>query len=237
MISLGGKIIDIQFFTSNGTWNKPQGTKSILIIGGGGGGGGANDTTNGSNGGTTSFGSVVSFAGGAGGLSSTLDRRTSGGCTGADFCAPVTSQSPSNHSGIFGFCGGGHGNIDGISIQQNIAGSFYGSRGGYGWKFLKTSIDSSYAVTIGSGGARGPIGTIYPSDGQSGFLIVLSFGWFMDILFFLLFGFLTGSINSDKNFEEVCIKKRISKDLKKVCDKAYFIDRERQKWTRKSSKS
>lgn len=178
MISIGGKIIDIAFFTSSGAWTKPQGTKSILIIGGGGGGGGRAASADGSAGGTTSFGSVVSFSGGSGGRAGGFSVST-GGCTNADFCAPTITSGFYKTCSIFGFCGGGNPfpNLTSpptaAELRELLGAIQYGARGGFGWKFIDSSVSSSETITIGAGGAAGGAGAV---AGQAGFLIVLSFG-------------------------------------------------------------
>lgn len=148
-------ILGVDFFTANGTYNRPEGATKALVIVTGAGAGGAGHAGNGSGGGTSSFGSHCEASGGDGGT----------------FHTQGTSNAFSSLSG------GGHGgngtggslNIDGGA--GNIGSSFYDSgtsnrclAGGTGGSSFWGGGGRGFRVT-GTSTGNGTAGAAYGSGG------------------------------------------------------------------------
>jgi hypothetical protein len=173
MFDLGGRIFNIQFFASSGTYTPTKGTKSALVIcvGGGGGAkeGGVGSATNG---GSSSLGSLIS-CGGGGGSSGTVPG-TTGAVTGAD-----VEHSPGGGAGsvagawLSNFLGYGRGGAiydtssSGLSYERG-----FGGPGGVGIKVIKEI--STQTITVGTGGTSvSAAGSVSRSDGRTGCVIVI----------------------------------------------------------------
>lgn len=141
-VSVAGILIDVQTFTSSGTWTKPSGTTAVevWVVGGGGGSGGTSTGSGaGGNGGTSSFGAHCSATGGSG---STAD--TSGG-------------AGSRTGGAAGSASGGTINIAGRSGGNSYypgSGTVFIGGGGY--------------TPLGIGGRDGGGGTVSTISPQAG---------------------------------------------------------------------
>lgn len=134
--SSNGQLLNVQVFTSSGTYTRTANvTRAVVIaVGGGGGGGGYGGT--GGTGGTTSFGSHVSAAGGAGGQ---FYEGGTGGTGGTGALIAIRGQGGSGG----GYAGGGLGIVVG-----SAAGG--GQGGGAG-----RSSGSASALLTGVAGVRG----------------------------------------------------------------------------------
>lgn len=147
----GGGIIQVDVYTSSGTWTKPAGCTAVevWVVGGGGGGGGADGTS-----------SNKSGAGGGGG----------GGGTAYKY---ITSSLGSTETvtvgagGAGGSSTGGNGSSGGTSSfgsHCTATGGIYGTGCGSGGDSVATAYNGGY-------GGAGSSGT-YNLDGQDG-----QFGW------------------------------------------------------------
>lgn len=142
-----GRLIDVQTFTSSGSWVKPAGTASVETeVVGGGGGGGASASDNGSTGGTSSFGSHCQATGGAGG-----DHGAVGAVTGDAAIGGVGSSGDQNTRGQ---AGGPRSEDDG---DVRYAGGTGGSstHGGGGPGRLGNTTSTTAPATGGYGGGGG----------------------------------------------------------------------------------
>lgn len=203
--SSNGQLLNVQVFTSSGTYTRTANVTRAVVIAVGGGGGGGGYGGSGGAGGTTSFGSHVTAvggsggtfydagAGGTGGTGALIAIRGQGG--GAGGVVPPGYVSP---SGAGGGQGGGAGRSSG-SGSVTLAGSAGvrggGGSGGYasvpcnfstgqsGGGQGETSIDyitsglgATETVTIGAGGTAGAAGSYGAGGaGGAGYIIVYEY--------------------------------------------------------------
>ena len=174
--SVTGTLINIQYFTSTGSYTKATNNPSFVIVEVVGGGGSGNGSGNpGNAGGTSSFGAFTSATGGSGGTTNTAGTVAAGG-TGSGGDLNVTGSSGSSSSALANSraIGGtsvlgpiGQGSV-GISGTGGGKTTFYPTSGGGGGysreKILATSLASSETVTVGAGGTA-PIGGVAGSNG------------------------------------------------------------------------
>jgi hypothetical protein len=185
-----GLLLNIQYFTSSGTYTPTSGTTFVVVevVGGGGGG---NNGGGGSAGGTTSFGALVSATGGSTGSSATGGTGSSGDLNltgGSGSYAQGASKTP-------GYTTGGsapmysaqHSASGGQSITTSVVGTAvnYGHGGGHngytstcyagaGGGYAKKRITSGFSgvtVTVGGGGSAGSGG----AAGTGGICIVYEY--------------------------------------------------------------
>jgi hypothetical protein len=199
-VSATGRLLNVQVFTSSGTYTRGSGvtTAVVFAVGGGGGGKGANGGSaggNGGNGGTTSFGAHVTAAGGTG---STGSQGGAGGTGGTSATLAIPGQGGGTglgaDSAYFGGIGGGQGG--GRSSALGTAGTagsrggggsggsgetacgpqFGGGGGGQGETGIKytTTVGATETVTIGAGGTAGT-GSAAGGAGGPGYIIVYEY--------------------------------------------------------------
>lgn len=140
-----------QIFTTNGTWNKPTGCRTVdVIVIGGGGPGAGNGSGNETIGGTSSFGNHCSATGGrtnaVGGQGVGGDINMRGGvAVGVGGNNPFFTSSGKLGQNAQGFgCGGGG--------ALNYANTQSGGAGGASVKLIDVTNISSVSVVIGGGG-------------------------------------------------------------------------------------
>jgi hypothetical protein len=192
-------LLDIQVFTSTGTYTPNAKTKTIAayIQGGGGGGGGAGGV--GGAGGTSSLGSLGTAVGGGGGGGYNGPAGIGGAASGAlinlkgsngGATTTVTDLAGGNGGpGIFGTGSGSGGQIvnagqaayDGTGAGGGGAGSNGGTAaaagggaGGLAHTFA-TGITGTYAATVGTGGAGNTAGAQNGGDGGDGIIIIYEY--------------------------------------------------------------
>lgn len=162
-------IKDVQSFTAGGTWTKPSGFQSAIIIySPGSGGGSSSEGTDGTAGGNTSIGAVASATGGSPGTAFISPPNNSSG-----FSLAADGSCTSNDAFI-GWSPGGHG---GFAV---VAGNgFFGQSGGKAPVCIKTtsSMGATETITIGAAGSGGSGGAGHASgeSGETGFVVILSF--------------------------------------------------------------
>ena len=184
----GGGLLDVQYFTSSGTWNKPADTTKIEVICVGGGGAGGVDGTGGGrapDGSDTSFGTLCIADAGVGGLNGLTTYGAEGGRGGNDFNC-TGDFSVNGGYGEYGYDGakGGTSYFGGIEAPgcggsgvrvRNSTGTATTTGGGGGAGAMSTIFAAytggSQTVTIGSGGSSGS----GASDGNDGAVIVKSY--------------------------------------------------------------
>lgn len=198
-LSTGGRLLNVQVFTSSGTYTRTSGATQVVVIAVGGGGGGGGLGGAGGNGGTTSFGAHVSAAGGsgaAGGNATTAGGAGGTGGSGALIAIPGQGGGAGSvYSG--GGLGGGQGGARTLTVGNNGADGSRGG-GGSGGSFLDncagyaqgnggggqgetaidyiTSVGATETVTIGAGGSGGASGGIRSGGaGGAGYVIVYEY--------------------------------------------------------------
>lgn len=194
-----GKTPRKQIFTTNGTWIAPAGVTRVFITGGGAGGSGSaiaqSTATQGLAGGTTSFDTLLSLVGGAGGIANANQGNAIGGLPGGPggqmggiYFPSNTSNSntdsvggasgpyfggksspsllpPINRKG--GYCSGG----GAFGIGSGAAGA--GGGGDFVFDHQLTVVPgTSYTITIGIGGASVEAGGYQSGAGGNGILIL-----------------------------------------------------------------
>jgi len=191
-VSASGSLVNVQVFTSSGTYTRTSGaTRAVVIaVGGGGGGRGSGFNANGGTGGTTSFGSHVTAIGGSGGTSSTGG---SGGTGGSGATIAIRGQgggaakAPTTTGGMGGGQGGGQGVLgaNGVAGSRGGGGSGFsdpessdvgagGGQGETGIKYITSGLGATETVTIGAGGTAGT-GTTPGGAGGAGYIIVYEY--------------------------------------------------------------
>lgn len=197
-----GRLLNVQVFTSSGTYTRTSGATQAIVIAVGGGGGGGGVGGAGGTGGTTSFGSHVTAVGGSGGAGSSGSNGSGGaggtGGTGATIAIPGQGGTAgySGYQGLGGGQGGARsqvsssGNIAGASgsrggggaghkYDAGCAGSFGGGGGGQGETaidYISAGLNATETVTIGAGGAAGDSGGVVAGGaGGAGYIIVYEY--------------------------------------------------------------
>jgi hypothetical protein len=189
-----GRLLNVQVFTSSGTYTRTSGvtTAVVIAVGGGGGGGAINNSGqvsgNGSAGGTTSFGSHVSAAGGSGGIETNGNSIGGAGGTGGAGATIAIKGSPGG--GGMGNGGGGQGggntNVAGVrggggsggALTQGGCGyNVQAGGGGQGETCIKytTTVGATETVTIGGGGAGATNNGANGAAGGAGYIIVYEY--------------------------------------------------------------
>ena len=139
-VSTNGLLLNVQVFTSSGTYTRTAGaTRAVVIaVGGGGGGGGGSIGAaggTGGNGGTTSFGSHVTAVGGTGAVPTT-NASGAGGTGGTGATIAIRGQPGGRGvpgtAGTAGFGGGLGGGTAGAYLFAGGAGVRGGGGGGAG---------------------------------------------------------------------------------------------------------
>jgi len=171
-----GRLINMQVFTSSGTYTRGSGVTTAVVFAVGGGGGGGGNAVGGS-GGTTSFGSHVTAVGGSGGGSAGECGAGGTGGTGATISIKGNPGStPYTDTGSINTGGSGGGQGGGITASAGVRGGGgsgrsnlgnQGSGGGQGETSIKytATVGATETVTIGgagtsSGGTAGGPGYI-----------------------------------------------------------------------------
>ena len=161
----------------------------VAVCGGGGGGNGSDENSTAGAGGTSSFGSLIQATGGSGGRVTGADNEgwdsygypgTAGtpngkqgdgtGYLGQYWYGPTGfTLSFTNTNGTYG--AGGNAYIPGSN--RGGKGSTGGS-GGYNSGYITVTPNTTYTVTVGTGGTRikGYSGDTYTKDGTSGFVLI-----------------------------------------------------------------
>jgi hypothetical protein len=194
-----GRLLNVQVFTSSGTYTRTSGVVTAVVVAVAGGGGGGGATGAGGTGGTTSFGSHVSAIGGSGGAVAGSGSGPGAGGTGGAGATIAIKGAP----GIGGTFGGGAGDLSGggggqgggrqnagaISGNAGVMGGggggckdgsyLPGGGGGQGETCIKytTTVGATETVTIGAGGTAGAGsgGFSLGGAGGAGYIIVYEY--------------------------------------------------------------
>lgn len=192
--AINGALVNMQVFTSSGTYTRSAGvTRAIIVAVGGGGGGGSIVGGGGNNGGTTSVGSICSAGGGFAGGSHTAPTGGSGGSTttsatiairgapgvGGSSQTPIGGSGggqggapgPNGGAGNGGSNGGGGSGAGELSCASRSAGG--GGQGATAIRYA-TSIGATETITIGAGGTGG-VGVINGGSGGAGYVIIYEY--------------------------------------------------------------
>ena len=171
-----GTLINVQVFTSSGTYTRTAGVaRAVVVAVGGGGGSGGSSGSVGGTGGTTSFGSHVSAAGGLGGSGPAVGGAPGVGGTGGTGALIAVRGAPgitANGGGAGGGMGGGLGSagVRGGGGSDALGGGG-GGQGETATDYI-TSVGATETVTIGAGGVGGlPAG----AAGGAGYVIVYEY--------------------------------------------------------------
>lgn len=163
----GSGTVDLQTFTSNGTWTKPaQGTVALIRCWGAGGSGGragVNDGGGGGGGGAyverlmplTSLASTVAITIGAGGAVRTVDNTTGAAGGNTTFGSHVTAFGGGGGNGDQSTSGGGGGGGS-LSAGATATAAGTGGNGGTPRSGILTSAGDSISALPGVGGAVNP---------------------------------------------------------------------------------
>lgn len=198
-----GNLLNVQVFTSSGTYTRTSGaTRAVVIaVGGGGGSGGvavggaAPNAGNGGTGGTTSFGSHVSAGGGLG-SSAVRNASSNGGGGGSGGSGALISlrgqpggvvgtvSVGGNGGGMGGGLGGNSGVLGGGGggAYASVACVGTGATGGGGQgetaiDYISSGLGATETVTIGAGGSAGSAGSSGSAGttGGAGYVIVYEY--------------------------------------------------------------
>lgn len=174
--ALNGLLLNVQAFTSSGTYTRTANVTRVIVtaVGGGGGSGGSSGSVGGT-GGTTSFGSHVSAAGGLGGSGPSVGGASGAGGTGGTGALIAVRGAPgitANGGGAGGGMGGGLGSagVRGGGGSDALGGGG-GGQGETATAYI-TSVGATETVTIGAGGAGGLPGG---AAGGAGYVIVYEY--------------------------------------------------------------
>jgi hypothetical protein len=185
-----GRLLNVQVFTSSGTYTRTSGVTTAVVVAVGGGGGGGGGTAGGT-GGTTSFGSHVTAVGGSGAGSGYTNPGAGGtGGTGATIAIKGAPGVQGTDPGGSDACGGSGGGQGGGAGKRGATGGNAGVRGGggggvYDGSFnpaggggqgetcikYTTTVGATETVTIGSGGSAGT----GAGAGGAGYIIVYEY--------------------------------------------------------------
>lgn len=174
--ALSGLLLNVQVFTSSGTYTRTANvTRAVVIAVGGGGGSGGGSGSIGGTGGTTSFGSHVSAAGGLGGSGSSAGGAGGAGGTGGTGALIAVRGAPGITSGGGGAGGGMGGGLGSVGVRggggSDVVGGGGGGQGETATDYI-TSVGATETVTIGAGGVGGGAGGV---AGGAGYVIVYEY--------------------------------------------------------------
>ena len=187
----GGVLINVQTFTSSGTYTPTIGATSAIIYGvGGGGGGGATGTsgaTNASAGGTTSVGTIFNVGGGGGGVASTsgpggVGAAGAGGTvTSATLALPGSAGQGGTNSAAGTFFPGGNGGSGLFGAGSGLGGQTNdqqpGNAGGANTGGGGGGAACNAAVTNGGpGGGGGGVGITYATGLTGTYAVTIGAG-------------------------------------------------------------
>ena len=174
--ALNGLLLNVQVFTSSGTYTRTANVTRVIVtaVGGGGGSGGSSGGVGGT-GGTTSFGSHVSAAGGLGGSGPAAGGAGGAGGTGGTGALIAVRGAPGITSGGGGAGGGMGGGLGSVGVRggggSDAVGGGGGGQGETATDYI-TSVGATETVTIGAGGTGAGAGGV---AGGAGYVIVYEY--------------------------------------------------------------